>query len=264
VTRILLLGDCHAAWHRLLDGVATVVARDSIDLAIQVGDFGFFGQYSPAPLGGGSAYRLAVPLHVIDGNHEDHAWLAKQRRAGVLDRWATEQNLHVMPRGAVLQLDDVTIGFCGGALHADRRQEGCIDRGTTNWLTLREARTAAQAFSQAKVDLIVTHSCPHSLGVGMQGNPYLSDSVERYCTLKGHNTGPLGDCGEPGLTHLWGHLTYRPRLWTFGHFHVHHDVVVDRVRFHCLGALDGSDGRAEPIGYLLDTATWRMRPVALT
>ena len=264
MTTILFLGDLHAAWHRLVDGIAAVAARERIDLAIQVGDFGFFKQYAPHPLGAGSAFRLAVPTYVIDGNHEDHAWLSAQRANGAVERWANDQRLHVMPRGSVLRINDIAIGFCGGALHADRRQEGSIDRGTTNWVTNREAETAAAAFSQAKVDIVVTHSCPHSVGVGMVGNTYLAEDVERHCVRKGFNPGSITDCGEPGLLRLWGHLTHRPREWIYGHFHVHREAQVRDVRFHCIGAIDGSDHQPLPIGYVLDTDGWTFRPVELS
>lgn len=256
MSKILFLGDMHAAWHRLADGIATVAAREHIDLAIQVGDFGFFKPYAPAPLGTKSVFSLSVPTYVIDGNHEDHEWLNAQRKNGSCERWAHEQNLNVMPRGSVLRVGDITIGFCGGALHADRRQEGSIDHGTTNWVTFREAETAAATFSRAKVDIIVSHSCPHSIGVGMVGSPYLSEDVERHCIRKGFNPGPIDDCGEPGLLRLWGLLTHHPREWVFGHFHAHRDVMVRSTRFHCIGAIDGSDHRPSPIGYLLDTDSW--------
>ncbi len=263
MTRILFLGDTHAAWHRLVDGITLAVAREQIDLAIQVGDFGFFKAYAPAPLGTRSVFHLAVPTYVIDGNHEDHEWLAAQRQSGALARWAQEQNLHVMPRGSILRVNDLTIGFCGGALHADRRQEGSIDRGTTNWVTFKEAEAAAAVFSQAKVDVIVTHSCPHSIGVGMVGSPYLVEDVERHCVQKGFHPGSISDCGEPGLRRLWSHLTHRPREWIFGHFHAHREAMVRGVQFRCIGAIDGSDQRTYPVGYVLETDGWLFRPLAI-
>ena len=262
MTKILFLGDTHAAWHRLVDGIASVVRREHIDIAIQVGDFGFFKQYAPTPLGAATSFRLAVPTYVIDGNHEDHTWLAAQWESGAVARWADEQNLVVQKRGSVLRVGSTTIGFCGGALHADRSQEGSIDRGTTNWLTNRQADAAAAAFSDAAVDLIVTHSCPHSIGVGMAGNPYLAEDVERYCTRKGHNPGPITDCGEPGLLRLWGQLRHRPTEWVYGHFHTHRSVAVHGVNFRCIGAIDGSDGKTEPVLYVYDTDTriWTPTP----
>lgn len=116
---------------------------------------------------------------------------------------------------------------------------------------------------EASPNIVVTHSCPHSLGVGMVGNPYLADDVERHCVRKGFNPGPITDCGEPSLLRLWGLITHRPREWIFGHFHAHREVLVQEVRFHCIGALDGSDNRSVPVGYVLDTHGWLFTPVAL-
>lgn len=254
--RILFIGDTHAAWHRLYDGILKAFYEHKIQAAIQVGDFGFFKQYAPTPLGHGHPLQFPIPLHVIDGNHEDHKWLLQRIGDGTTLRWADEQNIMVQQRGSVARFGDLTIGFCGGALHADRHQEGSIDRGTTNWLTRREAERAAENFSNEKVDLIVTHSCPHSIGVGMVGNTYLAESVDRYITRKGHDAGSITDCGEPGLLHLWARLKHRPKEWVFGHFHAHHTASVQGVHFRCIGAIDGSDGRQESMMYLLETNTW--------
>jgi len=51
-------------------------AAYGIEAAIQVGDFGFFARdFNEFSQEG--PRRLPVPLHVIDGNHEDHGWLLK-------------------------------------------------------------------------------------------------------------------------------------------------------------------------------------------
>jgi predicted phosphodiesterase len=257
---ILVLGDCHTAWHRLIDAVDRAVAEHGIAAAIQVGDFGFFRQQAEMLLRGWRG-RFPVPLYVIDGNHEDHTWLKQEEAAGSFPRWAEEKNLRVQARGAVATLGGRTIGFCGGALHADRRQHGSIDKGTTNWLTNRQADAAAAAFNAAGVDVLVSHSCPHSIGIGMIGSAQLAPEVERYITSKGFDPGPITDCGEPGLTRLWSRLATRPRHWIFGHFHEHKECTISGTQFHCIGSIDGSDRRASPVGYIFETVTDTMTAV---
>jgi predicted phosphodiesterase len=253
--KILVIGDTHAAWHRLFDGVIQACVQHDVQVAIQVGDFGFFKQYAPIPLGNGTALKFPIPLHILDGNHEDHAWLRQRHDDGTTRHWLEDQNIVFQPRGTTSKFEDISVGFCGGALHADRPQHGSIDRGTTNWLTNREAERAADVFNAEKVDMIFTHSCPHSIGVGMAGNPYLAESVERYITRKGFESGPITDCGEPGLLRLWARLRHRPKEWIFGHFHAHKTAAVQGVNFRCVGAIDGSDGLQDPLMYVLDTAT---------
>lgn len=262
--KVLFIGDAHAAWHRLYDGLQQAHREHAVQAAIQVGDFGFFKLHSPNPLGDSRGFRLPVPLHVIDGNHEDHAWLWDRSNSEAVRHWATEQNIIVQMRGTTAKFGEVSVGFCGGALHADRQQKGSIDRGTTNWVTNREAERSAEVFSRDKVDLIVTHSCPHSIGIGMVGNPYLAEYVERYITRKGHDSGPITDCGEPGLFRLWTHLRHRPKQWVFGHFHVHRTATVRGVQFRCVGAIDGSDGQPDPLMYVLDTATWTWTTITIS
>jgi hypothetical protein len=262
--KIAFLGDCHTAWNRLIDGIDQCVSHYGIESAVQVGDFGFFPN-KMLMLVSGWPGRFPVPLHVIDGNHEDHAWLEMQKKSQASEHWFTNKNIVVHDRGSVASLGGTLVGFCGGALHADRRQHGSIDKGTTNWLTNRQADRAAEAFNKAKVDIVVTHSCPHSIGIGMHGSDRLAHDVEMHVTSKGFDAGSLADCGEPALSRLWRKLKYRPRHWIFGHFHAHHCIDIQGTNFRCIGSIDGSDNRALPVGYILETGSnvWTEVPIDL-
>lgn len=259
--KLLFIGDVHASWQRLYDGVHRVCREHDVQAAIQVGDFGFLGRFVESIFAGDGGFRFPIPMFVIDGNHEDHSWIREQVECGNCGRWEAKMNLLLKARGSIVMIGDVIVGFCGGALHVDRSQEGSLDRGTTNWVSNVEADRAAAAFSEWKVDLIVTHSCPHSIGVGMRGNTYLSEDMERHISSRGFSAGTISDFGEPGLLRLWSRLRHLPREWVFGHFHVHHVSEVRGVRFRCIGAIDGSDNLPEPVMYVLDTKSWTWETV---
>jgi predicted phosphodiesterase len=91
--KIALVGDVHGDFALLEALLRRARDEQGVDLAVQVGDFGFFADRLPAR----PPFRLAVPLHAVCGNHEDHDYLARARRDGLLDRWA-ESNLFYQTR----------------------------------------------------------------------------------------------------------------------------------------------------------------------
>src|SRR5258708_4285235 len=119
--KILILGDSHGRLDLIHSACLEAIDIYGIETAIQVGDFGFFPKVMNTFLHEGPG-RFSVPVHVIDGNHEDHGWLLKARTAGEVAAWSAA-NLHVHGRGTVAEIGGAAVGFVGGALHADRRQE---------------------------------------------------------------------------------------------------------------------------------------------
>ncbi len=249
---ILVLGDRHADWLALQDAIERAVGDDGVSTVFQVGDFGFFQELFASLERQLRKRPWPVPVHVIDGNHEDHRWLWRQGDDGTFARWSRDYNLHVHRRGETATLEGVSTGFVGGALHADRPQQGSPETGTSNYLTDQEADRAAEAIEAAQVDLLITHSCPHSIGVGIQGSPAFSASVELFIRGEGFSSGPIEDCGEPALTRLWHRLRRRPPMWAFGHFHRHAVSRVATTTFRCVGSVDGSDRRSTTLGHVLD------------
>ncbi|HAT10859.1 MAG TPA: hypothetical protein DCS97_09770, partial [Planctomycetes bacterium] len=131
-----------------------------------------------------------------------------------------------------------SLGFVGGAMHADRAQ----DAGLANCLAPADIDAAVAAFSVRPPELIVSHSCPAGIGIGMHGAPALAMAVAQHVVGAGLDPGPAGDVGEPLLTRLWQALPRRPTAWAFGHFHVSRNTMIDATRFVCVGSLDGEDG----------------------
>ena len=88
-----------------------------------------------------------------------------------------------------------------------------------NWVTHGDVQRALTAFTATPPELVIAHSCPAGIGVGITGAQSLIEEVDRFITRSGHHAGPYHDCGEGGLTSLWHALPVRPRHWLFGHFH---------------------------------------------
>jgi len=245
--KILVLGDVHGNFYDVEFILAQAVSKFGIDMCIQVGDFGFyprtFASYSK---------KFQVPLFAIDGNHEDHDWLKKNVQ---INDWKETRNLTYIPRGTTWELDDLKIGFLGGACNVDRAQEGSTKRKTTNYPLNSEILDAIKKFNDlGQLDILITHSCPHSIGVGMHGHPVFLESVEKYITRPlGVSTGPLHDCGEETLRVLWNGLKIKPKQWIFGHFHCYHQKQVQNTMFTCVGAGDSAGGHDFTIPFILDT-----------
>jgi hypothetical protein len=258
MSKILLLGDLHAAQgvHNL-DRVQKEAKKAFPDLeyCIQVGDFGFYKQtfegwdksaaYSPC-------IELPLKTFAIGGNHEDYEWLNVQDHK----LWETKFNLFYKKRGTIEEIDGVTIGFLGGALNVDRRQEGSIDKRTTNYPLHVEVEEALEKFNSVpKIDLMITHSCPHSIGIGMVGSPIFFESIEKFCHDKGHSTGPNEDCGEGALRRLWHGMSVKPDNWVYGHFHQTKMKLIGNTYFYCIGSTDCSDMKDYVNPFVYDTKT---------
>lgn len=270
--KIIILGDTHGRFDLVREACQTAEIAYGIDAAIQVGDFGLF----PKPLHrlcSGECDPFPVPVHVIDGNHEDHAWIHESKNNGHREAWA-QANLHFHPRGTTMTIDGTTIGFVGGALHADRRQEWAgmwqpsasatssrrIPPAPTwaNWVTDGDVDRAVSTFTDNPPNLIVSHSCPAGIGIGMTGALHLVNDADRFITRPGFSAGPFHDCGEGNLTRLWQRLPRKPAHWVFGHFHTVHDMTIGNTRFLCVGSTDDSDGSPGIYPVIYDTQSQSM------
>ena len=228
--KIALIGDVHGDLQALAQVVEAARAMGA-DAAIQLGDLGF---YEPLLGAGVSMPTFAIPVHALCGNHEDHVFLAESQKNGLIRRWA-ENGLIYQSRGSIVKFGGSRVGFLGGAMHIDRPQE------SANRTSPTEIRHAIARFSAAQPQLIVTHSCPAGIGIGMHGNDALAELLHIHVLRAGIDPGPTDDCGETGLRELWDALPVRPACWVFGHFHTFHDSRVGETRFLCCPALPDLD-----------------------
>jgi len=227
--RVLIVGDVHGQHRELAEVLRQVQTDLGIAAAIQVGDFGFDAEHMA------QLPRFPVPVHVIDGNHENHAWLRRALLTGAANAWQKEANLIYQPRPSVAWLGKSKIGFMGGALHVDRPQKHNLLSRFPNYILRRHREQAMALFNREKPELIVTHSCPAGVGIGIRCSPELEAGVAEHVVKAGFDPGPPGDCGEVELRELWRELIYRPRGWAFGHFHRTHEALVEGTHFVCVG-----------------------------
>ncbi len=235
--RVLIVGDVHGQHQKLAEVLREAQADFRIGAAIQVGDFGFYkdmiGRLREEEL------RFPVPLHVIDGNHEDHQWLRGVLLTGAGRAWKKELNLIYQPRPSMTQFGTSKVGFLGGALHVDRPQKHNLLSGFPNYILRRHREHAVSLFNQQRPELIVTHSCPSGIGIGIQSSANMEPGVVEHITAAGFDAGPQDDCGELELGRLWLELAHKPRAWVFGHFHRAHESSIEGTLFVCVSdALD--------------------------
>jgi predicted phosphodiesterase len=249
--KILLAGDCHGCFYDLDCVINQAIKKYNIDACIQVGDFGFY----PLCFDKFKGHKFNVPVFALDGNHENHEWLKDSLDEGIAVTWKEQHNLEYVPRGTTWEIDGAKFGFLGGAMNVDRRQSGSSKNRTTNYPLNVEIREAIKKFNDfGQLDFLITHSCPHSVGVGMEGKSCFFESIEKYITRPFNiSTGPLNDCGEQSLSNLWGGLTLKPKEWIYGHFHCLHQKKAQDTVFTCVGCVDSAGGHEFARPFIIDT-----------
>ena len=191
----------------------------------------------------GEPKPFPISLYVICGNHEDHAWLHSCYSRPILQAWQ-EVGLHYQARASYRIVGEERtsgIGFLGGALNIDEPQVGSRFRGNTNYITHKQAKRAAAKFNTFQPPLIITHSCPSRICIGMRGNPELADLLKSHVIDRGYDPGPHNDAGEHELTWLWQRLNYQPAAWAFGHFHYYHHRKVGGTNFYSTPIIESDD-----------------------
>lgn len=155
---IVLMGDLHGDFLYLPTMLKDVPKDATI---IQVGDFGFWpgtyrDHYSDQWVHYWRQCRWEGKFYFIDGNHEYHPGL---RHSEITEVWP---GAHFIPRGHVMEIDGLTIGFMGGAASID----SLYRTAGKDWFP-EELITQVQfetLYNQdVELDLLVTHTPPASV-----------------------------------------------------------------------------------------------------
>jgi hypothetical protein len=215
--KVLILGDVHGWWGDLVKVVTTLEP----DIVLQVGDFGFFpeqSRYNPREWGLASP----VPVHWCDGNHEDHAALARLR-ASAGGRRVTHEvapNVFWQDRGSTLTLPDGRVAlFMGGADSIDKRLriEG------ESWFPGEQISDEDMAaLPEGPVDIVISHTAPNRILLEAVNHP---DALVR----------------DPARERLDEVLKrYRPSRWYFGHWHAPMVGEADGCKWTALNDMAGN------------------------
>jgi Icc-related predicted phosphoesterase len=211
---ILLLGDIHADYYILKHAIEKARMKD-ITCIIQVGDFGLFDEHN-----GHHFHKICreshIPIYFIDGNHDDCTrWVMLNEVTRV---WY-DANLFYVPRGTVMEIDNRTIAFMGGAGSIDKDMR---IRYNQHWdenenISSREVERLMDNAKDKKIDMLITHCPPHTV-------------IEEHFDAKNKLFFGVGldwhDHNQDIIENIWKDLDYPP-IYSG---HMHKTVVGDSYR----------------------------------
>lgn len=210
--KILIVGDTHGqqAWvsryYRSLSRIGIVP-----DIALQLGDWGFFPKGCDWPKFVSGEYKFPLPTYIVHGNHED----IKEATPYITGKSKID-NLYVFPRyGDIVDVkindEIITIFGVGGANNAPG--DNSLSYPFETKIEYMKAHALWEKRGKPKIDLLITHEAPS--GVGVPGDPW------RHTDGKSHL-----DCGDAGLRYLF--KTVAPVIAQLnGHYHRQHRYEED-------------------------------------
>lgn len=234
--RVLIVGDIHGQVQEFCRFLIEMKSHFRIEAAIQLGDFGFYPEIIQLMLE--QKLHFCVPVYAVDGNHENHEWLFWAGMNSTRANWHKDHNLIYLPRASIFKLGSTKIGAIGGALNVDRPQVISAKSMTSNFIQQIERERAEKLFNAERPDLIISHTCPTGIGIGMKGSHYFNQTIVQHIVKEGHDPGVEDDCGDRELTHLWNNLDVKPIAWAFGHFHINHECHIAQTHFVCLDSFN--------------------------
>jgi Icc-related predicted phosphoesterase len=199
--KIVVAGDIHANWEILKN----MIDKESPDIILQCGDFGFWPKFFYWPNFIYKMNGLKTKIYWCDGNHECHWSLSL-----LFDNNEVLKNVFYMKRGSTLTLPDGrNILFMGGANSIDKhiRTIG-VDWFPEETISQRDI----ERLPESKIDIVISHTAP-----------------EEFDVVK------VIDDNDPSRKALSYVLEkYQPSLWYFGHFHQYKTGKYNNCEWTCL------------------------------
>lgn len=225
--RLLFVGDIHGSWTQFLQYLKNC-ERFEYDAVVQVGDFGVYPGDMKMLYILKNKFGITKPIHFIDGNHEDHEYLFSNPKN------LEKNGLFYHRRGTVTLFGSSVIGWFGGAFNVEKSQE--VGPWGANYPTPSDVQVGIDTFNLYDIDVLVTHSCPSDIGVGMKGTSFFNETIKKFIVDHGYPASPLNDSGDYPLQQLWKGLIKKPKYNIFGHFHKIHEKLVGDTTFMCIGS----------------------------
>jgi len=190
------------------------------DVVVQLGDFGWLwyedGVNKEQEHWLDWLAEKPFTLAVVPGNHEnynliDHLPITKKWGNVVKVLCRKTENIYILERGQIYNINGNTVFTCGGALSVDKQQRTKF----TDWwpqeeISYFEERRALDALDKVKwkVDYVFTHTCPTSI----INELYREDTEGVYSGFK-----KSADPVAKFLDFIDNRLKFKE--WHFGHFH---------------------------------------------
>lgn len=223
--KLLLVGDAHGngAWMRHV--IRDVAPPAQVDAIVQLGDFGWFPNtaWGPPYIAevASAAKRAAIPLHFIDGNHEDFddLFFMKEVLEEVEDMTPEgfirlRQFLNYIPRGTRWEWDAATFLALGGAYSIDR--DARIE-GESWWPSENISDEDFERCGTDPVDVMLTHEAPMgALEVGTFPDPYMKSHAR------------ASEANQIKIRYVME--ACRPRLLVHAHHHRRYETTIADTR----------------------------------
>jgi predicted phosphodiesterase len=242
MTKVLLYGDSHSD-HMYTRSILTSARAWGAQVAIQLGDFGYtFDANMIVAIADWLAEDETRQFYWVDGNHDDHEYLADLTSAygfdAPIDMSAAPlidhlhdcirkfpERMFYCPRGAVFTIGDMTVMSMGGAYSIDKNyRTPFVSWWPQEMITHAEVDRALTNAEGKKIDVMLTHDAPIT--------DTLAEMIDRY----GYKEDPHSHSNRVVLGRIVEEVN--PRDLFHGHYHWRYDDKFNdgRTRVHGVGA----------------------------
>lgn len=242
--QILLLGDVHGqtGWLKLAIRAASTLGISRI---LQLGDFGFWPHYGSGQeflkLAQSYLDREGVELWWVDGNHENHDWIAEQPH-DYNGFWRHGSIVHI-GRGARWEWGGRTFLGCGGAYSIDKPRR---IEGSSWWAGETITEADIRRCVGPTVDVLVTHDAP--LGAQNIMGPATVGDKDSYPESYANRQRVAAICD-----------LVQPKLLVHGHYHHRNSTNYKSTRVEGFGR-DGDPRGAAGVLDLRDLSVSDINP----